>query len=80
MAAEAATAEDEEGDIHEDQKLEPSREGESAGGNGVAVNDDDDDDDDDVPTELVDVVEDEGSGGSAAPGDDLLEADEPVWS
>jgi len=37
MAEEAATAEEEEGEIQEDQKLEPSRDGESAGFGGVLV-------------------------------------------
>lgn len=37
MAEEAATAEEEEGEIQEDQKLEPSRDGESAGLRGGAV-------------------------------------------
>lgn len=72
MAEEAATAEDEEGDIQEDQKLEPSREGESTG----ALADDDVAADGEGAAPAGNV-----SGGSDCPEDDgLFEPDEPVLS
>ena len=63
MAEEAATAEEEEGDIHEDQKLEPSRDGASAGGIEV---------DADFAADLVgSEARGDASGGSACLGDEL---------
>lgn len=72
MAEDAATAEDEEGEIHEDQKLDPSREGESRAGMdellAVAVDVDAVD-----SVDLEEVADDvDAFGGSASPAEVLL--------
>lgn len=78
MADDAATAEEDEGDIHEDQKLLPSRDGESAildEEADLAV-----DEEDDASAELVEVAERDGSGGSVSPDGMRVEFEDSVQS
>lgn len=59
MAEEAATADEEEGEIHEDQKLEPSRDGESEGLGALEA--------EEAEVDEVGSVDFDVSGGSASP-------------
>lgn len=77
MAEEAATAEEEEGDIHEDQKLLPRRDGESIDCDAVL---EDEDNASGELVEFVELVEEDASGGSVSLDDERVVLVEPVRS